>query len=146
MRKAIRLVAGAVLASAAVQAAADTVVASRMIRALEILAPADISVTPDEVPGAIASPSEALGLEARTNLYAGRPIRPGDLGPPALIERNETVVINYHHAGLAITAEGRALGRGGIGERIKVMNLTSRTTVVGTVLVDGSINVGPSGP
>lgn len=126
--------------------AAETVVAARMIRAQEILGPRDVAVIEDSVSGALSDPSAVIGQEARTNLYAGRAIRSGDLGPPALIERNQTVVLNYHHAGLAITTEGRALGRGGVGERIRVMNIASRTTVTGTVLVDGSINVGPTGP
>lgn len=125
---------------------ADTLVAARMIRAQQVLTPEDVALRAGDVPGALGELGQAVGLEARANLYAGRPIRPGDVGPPALVERNQQVVLNYHHAGLAITTEGRALGRGGVGEQIRVMNLASRTTVTGTVLVDGSITVGPAGP
>lgn len=125
----------------AAPAMAETIVAARMIRAGEVLVPADLTLTDDTVHGAIGDPSEAVGKEARANLYAGRPIRQVDLGPPALVDRNQLVALHYHHAGLAISTEGRALGRGGAGERIRVMNLESRTTVTGTVLVDGSVSV-----
>ena len=50
-------------------------------------------------------------------IYAGRPVRPGDLGPPALVERNQLVPLVYQPGGLAISTEGRALGRGGGGRR-----------------------------
>lgn len=131
------------LALLAPAAAADTVVATRMLRAQEVIGPQDVAVRPEDTDGALSDPRDAVGLELRTNVYAGRPISADDLGPPALVERNQIVVLNYHRAGLAITTEGRALSRGGAGEQIRVMNLASRTTVSGTVLVDGSVNVGP---
>ncbi|MFV0245940.1 MAG: flagellar basal body P-ring formation chaperone FlgA [Qingshengfaniella sp.] len=122
-------------------AAADTVVATRTIRAQELIAPGDVDLKPVAMAGALTDLAGAIGQEARTNLYAGRPIRPTDVGPPALVDRNQSVVLNYHRAGLAISTEGRALSRGGVGERIRVMNMVSRTTVTGIVLVDGSVNV-----
>ncbi|MEM9126779.1 MAG: flagella basal body P-ring formation protein FlgA, partial [Pseudomonadota bacterium] len=42
---------------------------------------------------------------------------------------------------LSITTEGRALGRGAAGDRIRVMNLSSRTTVTGLIRPDGQIEV-----
>jgi flagellar basal body P-ring formation protein FlgA len=42
-------------------------------------------------------------------------------------------------------ADGRALGRAGIGDVVRVMNLGSRQTVSGLVLADGSIVVGSTG-
>lgn len=116
-----------------------------MIRAQTLIGPADVALMPDgqALSGGFKSVEEAIGLEARVNLYEGRPIRPGDLGPPAIVERNQIVALNYHHAGLSIRTEGRALDRAGAGERLRVMNIKSRTTVTGTVLVDGSVNVAP---
>jgi hypothetical protein len=43
---------------------------------------------------------------------------------------------------LAILAEGRSLARGGEGETIRAMNLTSRATVTGRIGPDGAILVG----
>ena len=44
--------------------------------------------------------------------------------------------------GLRILTEGRALARGGVGDVIRVMNLSSRTTVSGRIAADGSVHVG----
>ena len=123
-------------------ATAETLVPTRTIRAQDIIAPEDLAVIARNTPGALTDPLEAIGLEARTTLYANRPIRPGDIGAPALIDRNQIVPLNYVTGGLRIQSEGRALSRGGAGDVIRVMNLSSRTTVSGRIAADGSVHVG----
>jgi flagella basal body P-ring formation protein FlgA len=124
-----------------VPAMADTVVAARTLRAGTILTGADLAMIAEDVPGAISSLDDALGQEARVNLYAGRPIRAGEIGPPALVERNQIVTLIYDQGGLTIATEGRVLDRGGVGDRIRVRNLGSRNTVTGTVGEDGQVYV-----
>ena len=126
-------------------AQAEALVATRMIRSQTVLAPDDVVVRGETISGALEDAVSAVGLEAKVNIYAGRPIRSSDLGPPAIIERNQIIVLNYFHAGLSIATEGRSLDRAGPGEMVRVMNLSSRTTVTGTVRVDGSVSVGPVG-
>jgi flagella basal body P-ring formation protein FlgA len=91
--------------------------------------------------GAVAEPSDAIGLETRVTIFAGRPVMPQDLGPAALIDRNQIIVMIYNHAGLEILTDGRALDRGGIGDRIRVMNMTSRSTVTGRITESGTVEV-----
>ena len=123
-------------------ATAETLVPTRTIRAQDIIAPEDLAVIARNTPGALTDPLEAVGLEARATLYANRQIRPGDIGAPALIDRNQIVPLNYVTGGLRIQSEGRALSRGGAGDVIRVMNLSSRTTVSGRIAADGSVHVG----
>ena len=84
---------------------------------------------------------EVAGLEARVALYPGRPVRAGDVGPPAVVERNQLVALVFDRGGLIIRTEGRVLDRAGVGDLVKVMNLTSRATLFGRVLADGTISV-----
>lgn len=114
---------------------------ARTIRAREIIAPDDLVMKSAEVPGALTDPARLVGQEARVALYAGRPIRPGDVVPPAVVDRNQPVTLVFDHGALIISTEGRALGRGAVGEVIRVMNLSSRTTVSGRVRSDGAIEV-----
>lgn len=130
------------LAFAASAAGADTIVAARTIRAQAILSPLDLAVIDKTIPGTLQSLDEALGLEARVVIYPGRPIRLEDVGPPALVERNQIVTLIYRRGALTIAAEARALSRAGIGEYVRVMNLSSRNTVSGIVQADGTITVG----
>ncbi len=122
-------------------ALADTVVAGRTLRAGTLLTGDDLAIIAEDIPGAISSLDDAIGQEARVNLYAGRPVRPGEIGPAALVERNQIVTLIYDQNGLTIATEGRVLDRGGVGDRIRVMNLSSRNTVTGTVGEDGKVYV-----
>jgi flagella basal body P-ring formation protein FlgA len=120
---------------------ADSILAARTIRAQSIIGPLDIQVHPNTISGAADHPDLVIGMEARVALYAGRPIRPGDVGPPAIVGRNDIIRLIYDSGGLKIETDGRALGRGGLGDRIRVMNLSSRTTVSARVANDGSAHV-----
>ena len=129
---------------AATPALADTVVANGTIRSMSVIGPADVRLVAGDTPGAILDLAAAIGMEARVNLYPGRPIRPGDLREPAVINRNDIITLQYDANGLLIVTEGRALDRAGIGERLRVLNLSSRTTVTATVQGAGLATVGPS--
>lgn len=122
-------------------AAAEVLVPTRTIRAKEIIGPEDLMLKSAEVPGSFTDPAEVIGQEARVALYAGRPIRYADIGPPAIVDRNDLVTLFFDNGPLVITTEGRALGRGAAGDVIRVMNLTSRTTVSGQIRPNGSIEV-----
>ena len=126
----------------AAPAAAETLVAAATIRAKTVIGPEHLALSPETVPGALADPAEALGLEARVAIYAGRPIRPTDLGPPAVVERNQIVTLVFRRAGLSIHTEGRALDRAAAGESLRALNLASRSTVTGVVDAAGFVHVG----
>lgn len=122
-------------------AKADSLIAARAIVGSSIVSEADLQFARRKIEGALSDPALAVGREARVTIYAGRPIRAGDLRSPALIERNDIVRLRYRSGGLIIEADGRALGRGAAGDRISVMNLTSRTTLSGQVLENGYVEV-----
>lgn len=123
-------------------AAAESLVAARTIPARSVIAAEDVMLVDADIPGALTGADPALGLEARVTIYAGRPVRAGDIGAPALVERNAIVTLVYRTGALSIRAEGRALSRAAAGEVVRVMNLESRTTVSGLVAPDGTILVG----
>ena len=122
-------------------AAAEVLVPTRTIRAKEIIGAEDLMLKSAEVPGSFTDPAEVIGQEARVALYAGRPIRYADIGPPAIVDRNDLVTLFFDNGPLVITTEGRALGRGAAGDVIRGMNLTSRTTVSGQIRPNGSLEV-----
>jgi flagella basal body P-ring formation protein FlgA len=119
-------------------AAAETVVAARTIPPHTTIMLEDIMINSRSIPGGITDPTEIIGMEARVALYAGRPIRPGDLGFPAVVERNQIIPLLYQQNGVVITTEGRALDRAGPGDVIRVMNVSSRSTVTARIGVDGA--------
>lgn len=129
-----------ILLSAPVQA--ESLVALRTLPAQTVVTEADVTLVQAQIDGALTAVAPALGLQVKTTVYAGRPLRPENLGQPALVDRNQTVTLVYAAGGLIILAEGRALARGAEGEVIRAMNLASKTTVSGRVDGQGRLVVG----
>jgi flagella basal body P-ring formation protein FlgA len=120
---------------------ADIVVSNRTLRAGDVFKIQDLRVIEGQNTGGFDQVADVVGQEARTALYPNRPILVTQVGPPALIERNQVVQVRFAGSGLSISTEGRALERGGLGDRIRFMNLTSRATLFGVVQSDGQIAV-----
>lgn len=137
----MRLIFSAILLMCAGAAAAETVVPSRTIRANAVIQATDVTLANLEMSNGYSRLLDVVGQEARVALYAGRPILVDDIGPPSVVTRNQIVPIRFEGNGISITTEGRALERGAIGDRIRLMNLTSRATLFGQVMPDGTVRV-----
>jgi len=120
----------------------QSVVALSGIRAQTVITAGMVGLTETETQGAFAALESVVGLEARVNIYPGRPIMLDSLGAPAILERNQAVVMRYVRGALVIYSEGRVLDRAGVGERVRVMNMDSKSVIFGRVSADGTIEVG----
>jgi flagellar basal body P-ring formation protein FlgA len=132
----------------AVAGEVPAVFATRTLRVGALVTAADIEIgrIPEHrAAGVLGRPEEAIGREVRRNLYAGRPIVAEDLGVPTVVERNSLVTVAYRRGGIELTTIGRALDSAGLQELVRVINLDSRTTIVGTVAAPGIVRVGPNG-
>jgi flagella basal body P-ring formation protein FlgA len=121
---------------------ADSLVATRVIRAQTVIVAEDIALVAADLPGALGDPAAAVGQEARVSIYPGHAVRAADLGRAATVQRNQIVPLAYRTGALEIVTEGRALGRGGPGDVIEVLNLASRSRVTGVIGPDGTVLVG----
>ena len=131
-----------ILALAAPPALAQSVVALSGIRAQSLITADMVALSEAETVGAFSDLAEVIGMEARVNIYPGRPILQDSLGAPAILERNQAVVMRFHRGALTIYSEGRVLERGGVGERVRVMNMDSKNVIFGRIGADGTIEVG----
>lgn len=69
-----------ILMGAMVSAEAQTIVAAHAIRARSIISAQDLAFLEQDTVGGITSASDIIGMEARVNIYAGRPIRKSEVG------------------------------------------------------------------
>ena len=120
---------------------ADIVVPSRTIRPAAIITAQDVTVRSGSRNDSFDRVEDVIGQEARIALYPGRPIPFDAVGPPAIISRNQIVEMRFEGRGILISTEGRALERGGVGDRVRIMNLTSKSVMFGYVEPDGTISV-----
>lgn len=82
------------------------------------------------------------GFVAKRRLPANVVIRPDMIGPvkpKVLLKRNQNVVIKVDRLGLLITAIGKAMQDGRVGEYIKVRNAASQRIITAKVREDGSV-------
>lgn len=91
--------------------------------------------------GMVVDPADLLGQAARRTLHPGRPIRVADLMPPIVVAKNKLVTMMYEVGALRLTARGRALGDGGAGALIKVLNIDSKRTVDALIIDNDTVAV-----
>lgn len=123
-------------------AQAQSVVSTTTILGQTTITPQDVALSDTVADGALSDLASVIGMEARFNLYPGRPIRPGDLQPPAVIARNDLIILRFEGPGLVIVTEGRALDRAVAGQRFRALNIASRSTVTAVAVGPGVARVG----
>lgn len=125
----------------AATAARMVVVAARPLPARHVLGPDDVRLEARRSVAGLPDPGLAIGRETDTPVSAGQVLRAEALSAPAVIDRNDRVVLRYRRGALTIRVEGRALERASEGKRLAAMNLASRQTVIGTAIGPGLVEV-----
>jgi flagella basal body P-ring formation protein FlgA len=93
----------------------------------------------------ITSASDLEGREARRLLRAGESVRTSDVRRPVLITKGSTVTMTFDAPGITLTAMGRAVSEGGLGETVTVLNPVSYRQITGTVTGPGQVMATDSG-
>jgi flagella basal body P-ring formation protein FlgA len=134
------------LACAAQESGVEIAVPSRDISRGETISQADLvlqAVPPDRMRAGLATHfADLSGHEARRLLRAGEPVRIEDLRMPVLVAKGATVVMSYSEPGITLTATGRAMAEGGLGETVMVQNPSSFRQVACIVTGPGEVRAG----
>ncbi len=94
----------------------------------------------EQTAGQVTNPP--YGFVARRWISAGSALRPGMVQlpeAPVIVERNQMVTISVERPGLVVTALGKAMEDGRVGEYIKVQNVDSRRKILVRVKEDGTV-------
>ena len=125
----------------------DLPVPTRAIGAGEIVGAADLRFLRVRVANftgeAVRSAAQAVGLAPRRPLAKGQPILLANLERPVLVRRGASVTMALAMPGLALTAEGIAMAPAAMGERIRVLNPSSKMLVEAEVTGPGEVRVMP---
>jgi flagella basal body P-ring formation protein FlgA len=92
-------------------------------------------------PSTITDPAQLTGMEAVRNLDAFQPINRLHVRVSPVIARGSTVTIRFVKGGVELTSKGQAMEDGRLGQSIRVLNPSSRTTLVGTVQPNGVVEI-----
>jgi flagella basal body P-ring formation protein FlgA len=126
-------------------AAVPAVVPTRRIGAGEVLRADDLRIERVRAERAqgLADPATVAGLALRRPVAPGQPLLAADLARPAVVVRNAAVLMAITAPGMTISAQGRALQDGAVGEVIRVQNVASRAVLEAEVLGPGRVRIAP---
>ncbi|GBR02561.1 flagellar basal body P-ring formation chaperone FlgA [Acetobacter oeni] len=91
----------------------------------------------------IGDPNAVVGQTARHDIAAGTPLTSDQIIHIDLVEKGAPVILDVSSTGLHLTASGIAVDSGALGERIHVLNPTSRMIVIGQVVDRSHVEVLP---
>ena len=90
---------------------------------------------------------EVKGMEARRTLAAGQPFRGDDVRRPIVVTRGQTVTMEFDAPGVQLSAMGRAMSEGGVGDTVMVQNPASFRMINGVISAPGTVvATGPASP
>lgn len=92
---------------------------------------------------AITDAEDLIGKAAKRRLATGQALRANDVEAPIVVKKGSYVAITYATNALRLTAEGRALKSGGVGETIQVINTRSNQTVYAKIEGPANVTVTP---
>lgn len=132
--------AGLFLAPVSSALASSVVAKSTMKRGTQITAD-DIKIHSDNESEYQALAEQYVGMSVVRTISSGAVVRPRDVAEPLQVRRNSSVKMIYRLGRMEITATGRALGEGRMGDIISVMNVDSRKRVEGRVTGMGTVEM-----
>ena len=81
--------------------------------------------------GTVTNIAAIKDMEARRLLHAGEALRADDVRHPIVVTKGQTITMLFRAPGVELTAMGRAMGEGGIGDTITVQNPSSYRMISG---------------
>ena len=82
---------------------------------------------------------EIKGMQARRTLAAGQAFRSDDVRRPIVILKGQTVTMEFAAPGVELSAMGRAMSEGGVGDTVTVQNPASYRMISGVVIAPGVV-------
>jgi flagella basal body P-ring formation protein FlgA len=91
----------------------------------------------------VRNAADAVGQALKHLAVAGQPLSTTDLMRPVVVQKGARVMMQLFTPGLALTGQGVALDAGGMGERIRVLNPSSRAVLEVEVIGPERVRVSP---
>ena len=145
--KAFALLAFALIAAPALAQAANPgvriVVPAHDVARGDVIAEADLTTVLVDgsslMSGVITSVNALTGMQARRMLHAGESLRAEDVRHPVVVVKGQTVTMIFTAPGVELTAMGRAMNEGGVGDTVTVQNPASYRMITATVSGPGTV-------
>jgi flagella basal body P-ring formation protein FlgA len=84
-------------------------------------------------------------MQTKRQIAPGQPFAVAEMVRPSMVVKGANVLMVLDSPGISLTAEGRALEPGAVGERIRVVNPVSHVVVEAEVIGPDRVRVAPTG-
>jgi len=119
----------------------DTPVLVRQVSSREIISEGDIEwlrVRSDRISKeTILDPADLIGMSPKRGIRPGSPIRLSEVAAPTVVKKKSLVTIIFQHPFMTLTAKGRALQNGAVGDVIRITNIQSKMIVDAEIIGSG---------
>jgi len=126
------------------QPSVQVVVASHDLAPGEVLNAADVTLArlpANQAASAVVAAADVDGMQVMSGVQQGAPLMQNDLSAPIVVRKGAFVVLNLAAPGMVLTAQGVALGAGGTGSVIPVLNPASHAVVQAVITGPGSASI-----
>jgi flagella basal body P-ring formation protein FlgA len=89
--------------------------------------------------GIVTSMNTLAGMQTRRMLRMGEGLRADDVRHPIVVTKGQTVTMLFSAPGVELTATGRAMSEGGVGDTVTVQNPVSYRMIIATVTAPGTV-------
>jgi flagella basal body P-ring formation protein FlgA len=141
--KKLLLIALLAVMPAAANAAVRIVVPARDIARGDVISEADLTFRTIEgdalMSGITTSITTVAGMQARRVLRAGEAFRSDDVRRPLVVSKGQMVTMQFSAPGVELTAMGRAMSEGGLGDSVTIQNPVSFRMISAIVIAPGTV-------
>ena len=91
----------------------------------------------------IGDTADLIGKTPRRSLRRDRPIRFAEVRRPSLVNKRGLVTLHLRVGNMSLSARGKAMQDGSLGDVVRVTNLQSKTIVEGVVIGPNKVRIDP---
>ena len=91
--------------------------------------------------GTAMSEKDLIDMTPKRVAAAGKPLLLNDLAPPQMVERGDAVTLVFETGAMTLTAKGKALQNGAVGDTVRVANTDSNKNLQGVVTAHREITI-----
>ena len=125
------------LVSGRIEVVRDVVKSTRRIKKGEIISSEDVVLVSEKSSSfknsLVTDTKDIIGKRAARSIQSDRNIQNGMVEVPPAVDKGDRVIIRAESSSILITATGKALQEGCIGDQIRVVNLSSGKEIIATV-------------
>ncbi|MBR1778773.1 MAG: flagellar basal body P-ring formation protein FlgA [Alphaproteobacteria bacterium] len=84
---------------------------------------------------------DLIGKEVKRSIRSGQMILANDVRTQVMVTKGKMITLNFTKGGIMLSAQGKALENGGLGDTVRVMNVQSKSVVQGTVTGPETVSI-----